>query len=82
MVESLWKINQELTARGFKPKLQTLDNEASAALKSYFTENDVEFQLVPPYYHRCDVAERAVRTFKENFIAGVASVEPYFPMHL
>jgi hypothetical protein len=29
-------IHQELTSRGFKPKLQTLDNEASAALKSFF----------------------------------------------
>jgi hypothetical protein len=28
-------IHQELTSRGFKPKLQTLDNEASAALKSF-----------------------------------------------
>jgi hypothetical protein len=29
-------IHQELTVKGFKPKLQTLDNEASAALK-YFS---------------------------------------------
>jgi hypothetical protein len=29
-------IHQELTSRGFKPKLQTLDNEASAALKTFF----------------------------------------------
>jgi hypothetical protein len=35
-------IHQELTAKGFKPKLQTLDNEASAALKNLFTTNDVE----------------------------------------
>jgi hypothetical protein len=34
-------IHQELTAKGFKPKLQTLDNEASAALKNFFTANDV-----------------------------------------
>jgi hypothetical protein len=27
-------IHQELTAKGFKPKLQTLDNKASAALKT------------------------------------------------
>jgi hypothetical protein len=26
-------IHQELTSKGFKPKLQTLDNEASSALK-------------------------------------------------
>jgi hypothetical protein len=47
-------IHQELTARGFIPKLQTLENEASSALKSYFTENDMEFQLVPPHRHRCN----------------------------
>jgi hypothetical protein len=28
-------IHQELTSKGFKPKLQTLDNEASAALKHF-----------------------------------------------
>jgi hypothetical protein len=28
-------IHQELTSKGFKPKLQTLDNEASAALKTF-----------------------------------------------
>jgi hypothetical protein len=41
-------INQELIAKSFKPKLQTLDNEASAALKNFFTANDVEYQLPPP----------------------------------
>jgi hypothetical protein len=41
-------IHQELTAKGFKPKRQTLDNEASAALNYLFTTNDVEYQLVPP----------------------------------
>jgi hypothetical protein len=35
-------IHHELTVKGFKPKLQTLDNEASAALKNCFTANDVE----------------------------------------
>jgi hypothetical protein len=41
-------IHQELTAKGFKPKLKTLDNEASTALNFFFTTNDVEYQLVPP----------------------------------
>jgi hypothetical protein len=44
-------IHQELTAKGFKPKLQTLDNEASAALKHFFTANDMEYQLFPPHCH-------------------------------
>jgi hypothetical protein len=41
-------IHQELTAKGFKPKLQNLDNEAWVALKNVFTANYVEYQLVPP----------------------------------
>jgi hypothetical protein len=75
-------IHQELTSRGFKPKLQTLDNEASAALNFFFTENDVEYQLVPPHCHRRNAAERAIHTFKEHFVSGLASVDPDFPLHL
>jgi hypothetical protein len=75
-------IDQELTVKGFKPKLQTLDNEASTALKNFFTANDVEYQLVPPHCHRRNAAELAIRTFKEHFVAGFSSVEPTFPLHL
>jgi hypothetical protein len=75
-------IHQELTVKGFKPKLQTLDNEASAALKNLFTVNDIAYQLVPPHCHRRNAAERAIRTFKEQFVAGLSSVDPAFPLHL
>jgi hypothetical protein len=70
-------IHQELTAKGFKPKLQTLEHEESAALKHFFTTNDVEYQLVPPHYHRRNAAERAIRTFKEHFGTGLSSVDPF-----
>jgi hypothetical protein len=50
-VKAYYSIHQELTIKGFKPKLQTLDNEASAALKNYFTVNDMAYQLVPPHCH-------------------------------
>jgi hypothetical protein len=44
----------EMTAKGFKPKLQNMDNEASAALKKYFTEKEMSYQLVPPLSpHQC-----------------------------
>jgi hypothetical protein len=36
-------VHQELTVKGFKPKLQTLDNEASAALKNFFAVNDIAY---------------------------------------
>jgi hypothetical protein len=71
-VKAYDSINQELTLKGFKPKLQTLDNEASVALKNFFTVNDIAYQLVPPHCHRHNSAERAIRTFKEHFVAGLS----------
>jgi hypothetical protein len=59
-----------------------LDNEASTALKSFFTENDVEYQLVPPNCHRRNAAERAIHTFNEHFVSVLVSVDPDFPLHL
>jgi hypothetical protein len=81
-VKAYDSVHQELTVKGFKPKLQTLDNEASAALKNFFTVNDITYQLVPPHCHQHNAAERAIRTFKENFVAGLSSVDPSFPLHL
>jgi hypothetical protein len=81
-VKAYDSVHQDLTVKCFKPKLQTLDNEASAALKNFFTEHDIAYQLVPPRCHRRNAAERAIRTFKENFVAGIYSVDPSFPLHL
>jgi hypothetical protein len=81
-VEAYNSVHQELTVKGFKPKLQTLDNEASTALKNFFTKHDIAYQLVPPHCHRRNAAERAIMTFKEHFVAGLSSADPSFPLHL
>jgi hypothetical protein len=44
-VKAYDSIHQELTVKGFKPKLQTLDNEASTAWQNFFTVNDIDYQL-------------------------------------
>jgi hypothetical protein len=51
-------------------------------LKNFFTAYDVDYQLVPPHCHRRNAMERAIRTFKEHFVAGNYSVDPTFPLHL
>jgi hypothetical protein len=81
-VKAYNSIHQELTVKGFKPNFQTLDNKASNALKNFFTVNNIAYQLVLPQCHRRNAAERAIRTFKEHFVAGLSSVGPSFPMHL
>jgi hypothetical protein len=71
-----------LCARGFKPQLQRLDNEASGPMLQFLAEHQVDVQLTPPHVHRRNAAERAIRTFKNHFIAGLATTDPTFPLHL
>jgi hypothetical protein len=37
---------------------------------------------MPSHCHRRNAADRAIRTFKEHFVAGYFSVDPTFPLHL
>jgi hypothetical protein len=75
-------MEQELVARGLKPRLMKLDNEASKLLKDYLYHQDIKSQLVPPYSHRRNSAERAIRSFKDHLIAGLCSTYKYFTIHL
>ena len=69
-----------LHARGLRPRLHTLDNEVSSILRDYLRSEDVEYQLVPPHIHQRNASERAICTFKNHFIAGLASTDPNFPL--
>jgi hypothetical protein len=72
----------ELTAKGPKPLFQTMDNKASAALKTFLTSHKMKLQLIPQHIHRQNTAERAIQTFKNHFIAGICSTDKQFPLHL
>jgi hypothetical protein len=60
LLKAFQVMEQELLARGLKPKLMKLDNEASKLLKTYLHQQDITFQLVPLYSHRRNSAERAI----------------------
>ena len=81
IVNAMIKLHTYLTDRGFNPRIQVLDNECPSALKRNFRSNKIAFQLVPPHLHQTNKAENAIGTFKDHLIAGLASVEPAFPMH-
>ena len=44
------------------------------------TTNNVTWQLATPHQHRTNSAERAIHTFKNHLIAGLATVHPEFPI--
>ena len=76
------QVHAKLLKAGLKPQLHRLDNEYSQILKDFMTEEKEDYQLVPSGMRRRNSAERAIRTFKNHFIAGLASTDPNFPLNL
>ena len=58
-----------------------MDNETANELKQAILKYKLNYQLTPPYIHQINAAERAIRTSKNNFLAGLASVDPSFPIN-
>ena len=79
LLKSYTEIHNLLSERGLAPKLHYLDNKCPTVLQKFMTAKDRRFQLVPPHLHRQNSAERAIQTFKNHFIAGLASVNKNSP---
>ena len=67
---------------GRKPIFQRLDNETSTALETFARTNSISIQYCAPHQHRALKAERAIRTFKNHFIATLCTVAEDFPLGL
>jgi hypothetical protein len=72
----------ELTAKGFKPKLNIMDNQATQHIKKYLTKNNCKLQVNEPHNHRVNAAEQAIQTFKVAFIAALATTDSKFLLQL
>ena len=64
---------------GLRLLLQKLYNEALSGLKIFMRNETVDLQLVPPYLHRRNAAERSIKTIKNHFVAGLRSTNKIFP---
>ena len=51
-------------------------------LHDFMTSNSIDFQLAPPNIHRGNAAERAIRKFKNHFIAVLCGTNPQFLIQL
>ena len=76
------RIMANLTKQGHGVDLQILNNDCSATYKLQIEEKwGAKIQLVPPDVHRRNIAKRAIRMFKANFLsilAGVSDAVPNF----
>ena len=71
-----------LESKGYKPKVNVMDNQATKFIKKFLTEKECKLQLVEPHNHRVNAAERAIQTFKDAFIATLATTDADFPLQL
>ncbi len=63
-------IFEALEAKGYKPKMNVMDNQATKYIKKFLTEKECNLQLVEPHNHHVNAAERVIQTFKDAFIAA------------
>jgi hypothetical protein len=71
-----------LTTTGFNPKLNFMDNQATKHITTFLTKNNYKLQLVELHNHRINTAECAIQTFKDAFIAALATSASNFPLLL
>jgi hypothetical protein len=68
--------------QGLQTKTPSSQQRGIGRFEEFFTTNDVDYQLMPHHYDHRNAANRAIRSFKEHFVAGLSSVDPTFPLHL
>ena len=66
--------------KSFIPTYEKADNAITASFVSHLKKQNIVCQLAPPHNHRSNAAERAIQTFKNHFIAGLATCDPDFPI--
>jgi hypothetical protein len=71
-----------LTSKGFKPKLIIMDNQATKHIKTFLTKNDCKMQLVEPHNNCVNATERTIQTFKDAFMAALATTDSNFPLQM
>jgi hypothetical protein len=71
--ETFESVYEYLASKGFKPKLNVMDNQCSKAIEQYIKSTGADIQLVNPDDHRVNACERAIQTWKNHWIAGLAT---------
>jgi hypothetical protein len=80
--EAYKEVFETLEAKGYKPKMNVMDNQATKFITKFLTKKECNLQVVEPHNHRVNAAEQAIQTFKDAFIVALASTDHKFPLQL
>ena len=80
--EAYKEVFETLKAKGYKPKMNVMDFQTTKYIKQFLTKKECALQVVEPHKHGLNTAERAIQTFKDAFIAALATTDCNFPLQL
>jgi hypothetical protein len=80
--EAYKEVFETLETKGYKPKMNVMDNQATKYIKKFLTKKECDLQVMEPHNHRVNAAGRAIQTFKDAFITALATTDRDFPLQL
>ena len=80
--EAYKELIEQLEAKGYKPKMIVMDNQATEYIKKFLPTKDCALLVVEPHNHWVNAAKRAIQTFKDAFIVALATTDSEFPLQL
>jgi hypothetical protein len=58
--EAYKEVFESLEAKGYKPKMNVMDNQATKYIKQFLTKKECDLQVVELHNHRINAAEHAI----------------------
>ena len=81
-IKAVTTIIKNMKAAGLRPTFHILGNEVSTDLIAFLESDDnITVQLAPDECHLRNAVERAIRTLKNHFIAGLCTAHQHFPLN-
>jgi hypothetical protein len=82
MIAAYQKMVDRMKIAGLGLKHHWLHNKCLENFKKCIKKNHMTWELVPPDCHWRNIAERAIQTFKNHFVAILSRVDDRFPLSL
>jgi hypothetical protein len=67
-----------LVSKGYTPKVNVMDNQATKVIKAYPQPQNICLQLIKPHNHCVNAAEQAIQTFKNRFLGTLGTTDINF----
>jgi hypothetical protein len=71
-----------IKSKGFKVRMNVMDNQATKHIKKILTKKECEIQLVEPHNKQLNAAKQSIQTWKDAFISALATTDADFPLQL